>query len=452
MRYQRKGRSCNEDGVTLLIMAAAMVILLGMCALAIDLVAAYLGRVQCQRAADAAALAGASEFLSEGCTSTGGCSSKGPQEALATTQAVAVAGKNYVMGLAPTASTIATAFSYPSPEEPQITVTVYRDATHGDALPTFFAKIFGINFVNISASATAEAYNPSGGSIPVGSSCIKPFLVPNCDPNHPVVSTDSEANQNCPCGGTGVSNGDCPSGYAAGYDMSYYVDPTSGDIVHPGVCVIDPTTGACTTTSGDVGAPWALHDNAAPSQWYTIAFSTQSGEAYRTYITECAPQTLACNASLNTLNGKKVGPTDQGIDDLIHASSDGMGQGQDQMCSPSWADPSGSYCTQLPFPITGGLNNPYNLASQTFYGGPSDSIADVVLYNGVPLSPGGSTVTVQGFMTLFIQDVVHSATDDTVNAVVMQVGGCGGASGGSGSTPIASLGGSFIPIRLIRQN
>ena len=64
-----------------------MVILLGICALAIDLVAAYLGRVQCQRAADAAALAGASQFVNGGCTSTGGCSAGGSQETPAPTQA-----------------------------------------------------------------------------------------------------------------------------------------------------------------------------------------------------------------------------------------------------------------------------------------------------------------------------------------------------------------------------
>jgi hypothetical protein len=56
-------------------------------------------------------------------------------------------------------------------------------------------------------------------------------------------------------------------------------------------------------------------------------------------------------------------------------------------------------------------------------------------------------------MTIFIHDALLAANGDTVNTVVMQVGGCGAASQGNGSSPsIASLGGSFIPIRLIRQN
>jgi Putative Flp pilus-assembly TadE/G-like len=446
----------NEKGVTLLVVAAALVVMLGMCALAIDLVTGYLARVECQRAADAAALAGATQMTN--CTSSsGGCVAGGAQEALATQNAVTVAAQNPVMGLAPTSSTMATAFTYPTPEEPQITVTVYRDSTHGDALPTMFAKIFGINSMNISASSTAEAYNPSGGSHPIGVGCVKPFLVPNCDPNYPVSTGDPTANTNCPCNGAGLPNGDCAGGAKTGY-MSYYVYPAgtanAGQITHPGDCAWSGTR----CSGGDIGAPWVLHDNAAPSQWYTIAFSTQSGNAYRTYIAQCAPQSVACNGTLSTLNGKKVGPTDQGISDLIHASSDGLNEGQDFMCSPSWVASNGSCPTSpsSPFTIIGGTNNPYNMAGQQFTQSTaiSDSLSNVVLYDGSALSPGGSTVTVVGYMNLFIQQVVHSGNDDVVSGVVTQIGGCGGAQPGPGVQPppvTGAGGGSFIPIRLIHQ-
>src|SRR5579875_318095 len=164
IRFESRNCGWNDRGATLLMVAAALVFMLGMCALAIDLVTGYLARVQCQRAADAAALAGAKVFIDTGCTSTGGCG--GSQEPLATQQAVSVAAQNPVMGLAPAASTVSTSFNYPTPLDPQITVTVYRDSAHGDPVPTFFAKIFGINYMNVSASATAEAYNPSGGGTP----------------------------------------------------------------------------------------------------------------------------------------------------------------------------------------------------------------------------------------------------------------------------------------------
>ena len=86
-----------------------------------------------------------------------------------------------------------------------------------------------------------------------------------------------------------------------------------------------------------------------------------------------------------------------------------------------------------PFKVIAGANNPYGYtAGQTFdlTNGASDSFANVVLYDGSTLSPGGSTVTVQGYMSLFFQDVLHASSTDTINAVVVQVGGCG--TGGSG--------------------
>ena len=182
MRYTMNIRRRNDNGATLLLVAAGLVFMLGMCALAIDLVTGYLARVQCQRAADAAALAGAKVLANSCATTTGGCLAGGAQEALATQSAVAIAGQNSVMGLAPTSATMCpptcttgvTGFTYPNPTEPQITVTIYRDANHQDALPTLFAKIFGIDTMNISAKATAEAFNPAGNNQQITVGCVKP--------------------------------------------------------------------------------------------------------------------------------------------------------------------------------------------------------------------------------------------------------------------------------------
>jgi Flp pilus assembly protein TadG len=469
MLSKMKMRFRNDKGVTLLMVAASLTILLGMCALGIDLVAGYLARVQCQRAADAAALAGAQGFVSSTCTSTGGCAAGGLGQTMATSNALSAAAQNPVMGLAPTASTVTLAFAYPDPSEPQITVTVHRDAASGDPMPTMFAKIFGINTMNISATATAEAYN---GQVGVG--CIRPFLVPNCDPNFPVTTSDTDrmghqaANTNCPCGvsglSQGVTQGDCPVGTAADGSvyMSYYIHPSSTPsdryVLHNDVCNWSSSLGRCTV--GDIGAPWVLHNNlnqVVPSQWYTIAFSTQSGNAYSTNISQCAPEITACGSSLDTLNGKKVGPTNMGIEDLIHAkgqsTATNFNQGQDKICSPTSPGNSGP-CTSLPFLITRGSNSPYPATSQPFDVGQglSDSLINVVIYNGAPISPGGSSVMVDGYMSLFIQGVDHSAGQDNVYGIVTQIGACAsGPTGPSTNTPTSS-GGSFIPIRLIRTN
>ena len=396
----------REAGSTLYIVIVAMVGMLGMSALAIDMVSFYLGRAEAQRAADAAALAGATVFVNSGCTSgTGGCVSGGPQETPATQQAIDVGNQNLVAGQAAGVQAGDVTFSYPSPQEPQITVAVQRTSARGNGMPTFFAKIFGISTVDITASAKAEAFNPSGSNVPVGVSCLRPFLMPNCDPAHA-----APANPSCSGGG------------------GQFFD-ASGNIVHPGKY-----------PAGVIGEPWTLHSDAAPSQWYLIGFTGNSSAALRNFISQCAPAVISCGDTLNTANGTKVGPVDQGINALIHANGDGLNQGQDSI----------STVVGPPFLITGGTNNPNpSLAGRQFYS-PSDSIVSVPVYDGHGLNPGGDTVTVVGYMQMFIKDANHNGTSDDIEGVIINIGGCAGGGGGGGTPAVTSSGGSPIPIRLIR--
>lgn len=485
-----------ERGVGLLMIAAGMVLFLSAAGLAIDLVSAYVVRNEAQRVADAAALAGATVFINQGCTTTGGCVAGGPQEAEATTQAVAIAGQNLVLGQAPTSTTISTSFSYPNPNEPQITVTVYRDSAHSNAAPTFFATVFGLGSMNISASATAEAYNPSGGSTPIGVACLKPFLVPNCDPGHPVAASSLSANRNCPAvDGTVDGNGECPT--TATNCQSYFYWPantpgkTTGALLNPGLCtswVVDSTgntAGHC-TAGGVIGEPWALHDNAGPSEWYQLQFAGESGSNLRQAIQECSFQIVACNQPLNALNGVKVGPTDQGVEALINASGNGGGEGQDYItCDPTVQSSCG---TVPPFTMEGGSGNQNGMSGKQFQATTnSSSIVSVAMYegcvNGTGIGTGlacqslggcpgnGCVVKVDGFMQLFVVDAQgpngdgntqcttanqanctplgFSNSPKSVDAIVMAPGGCGSST--STAPPVVSNGGAFIPIRLIHQ-
>ncbi len=275
MRHRMSSLSSNDKGVALLVIAGGLVLMLGMCALSIDLAAGYLARVQCQRAADAAALAGAKALSN--CTTTG-CTASSAEATLATQNAIAVAAENPVMGLAPTSTTLGTTFDYShdvlasgGSGEPQITVTVYRDSVHSDAMPTFFAKVFGINSMDISASATAEAFNPGGTGTNVGVGCVKPFLVPNCDPNFPVATGNAEANPNCQCGGTGQPA--IPTAIAREASPPAILCPTMSIparaiAVHPKDCVWDSANSECDSEQWRyrraVGTPrqWSV-----PSQW-----------------------------------------------------------------------------------------------------------------------------------------------------------------------------------------
>src|SRR5689334_492520 len=89
----------DDRGSTLVIVAIVMIVLLGVSALAIDLVSFYAVRAEAQRAADAAALAGAQMFLTSGCTTApGGCISGGTQETLAIQRAKDVGAQNFLAG------------------------------------------------------------------------------------------------------------------------------------------------------------------------------------------------------------------------------------------------------------------------------------------------------------------------------------------------------------------
>lgn len=424
----REAGTGGEWGVSLVLVALSLVALLAAASLGIDLGLLYVARSEAQRAADAAALAGASAFVDSGCTSlTGGCVAGGPQETLALEQAEIVGGRNFVMGQPADIRSGDVSFSYPNPMEPQITVTVRRNVARGNAIPLLFARVFGANYAGVAATATAEAFNPSGSNVPVGFGCVAPFLVPNCDPDP---AHASPVNPSC-----------SPDGY--------FINETTGQPEYPG-----------TYPTGIVGESWQLHSYAVPSQWYLVAYNDslstqiatsndagQSASLLRQYISECAPSELACGDTVSTFNGTSVGPTDQGIDARIHAGADGPNHGQDTI------DTS----VGPPFPITGGANNPNpSLVGQTYYG-PSDSEVLVPVYGGQTLNSGGDTAKVVGFMQIFIQYASHSGSSDLINAIVLKVMGCssgGGndSSGDSGSTtPLTTTGGAPVPIRLIRK-
>ncbi|MGZ4732909.1 MAG: pilus assembly protein TadG-related protein, partial [Terriglobales bacterium] len=205
----------GERGQTIFIVAVALVVVLGMAALAVDVTFFYTAHSQAQKAADAAALAGAKAFVTSGFTSgqLGDPASGGAQaivcngsSGLADIQALAASKQNKI-GSAP-ATNFTTACNFSVPGNPQITVTLNRPD-----LPVFFGRIWGNRGVQVSATAKAEAYNPSGQTVPVEVGSVKPWLITNCD----------YTNQN-----PALLNPNCPlqlnaGGISVGAD--YFIDP-----------------------------------------------------------------------------------------------------------------------------------------------------------------------------------------------------------------------------------
>jgi hypothetical protein len=400
-----------------------MIFLLGACGLAVDLCGLYVARSEAQRAADAAALAGATVFVTSGCTYANSGYCTGAATA-ATNAAIAAGNQNLIAGQSPNIQTADVSFTALASVNPRINVAARR------TVPTFFMKIFGVLSSNVSASATAEAYNPSDstGGPTVCESCMKPFVVPNCDPN-PNYTTP--ANSLCPGPGT----------------QTYFFDPTTGNIQHPG-----------TYPSGAMGESWVLHYSGAPSQYYELDLdasppsctSGSGGAGYGQNIRTCYKGAFGCGQQLCLLTGSKTGPTIAPVQDLIHASGNGLGQGQDTI------DTS----TGPPFTIRAGSQNPLVLSGQIAVGTPISSSSSVVtlpVYDGSQLCPGGScgqTVTIKGYLQAFIQAVDHQGTDVPVSIIIMNQIGCGGVTGSCGSSGggggAVSGGGSAIPVRLVQ--
>src|SRR5579863_9016319 len=148
----------HERGQTIVLVAVSLVSLLAMAVLAIDIVTLYSARSEIQRAADAAALAGAKAIADSGITTllladAQFTSVKPWATSMANGRINAVLQQNLIAGAAPTLTSATIDWSRQG--NPQITVKLTSSN-----LPTFFSKIWGGTASTAAAAATAEAYNP----------------------------------------------------------------------------------------------------------------------------------------------------------------------------------------------------------------------------------------------------------------------------------------------------
>jgi len=423
--------------------AASLVVLLGLAGLAIDLAALYVGRSEAQRAADAAALAGAKTFVTSGytvgsVTASDLCptSATSPPSGIAGTAAASEGASNTVGGqtLAASQFTATCDFSHNVvggiSNDPLITVSVMA------SMPTFFMKIFGITSENVSAIATAEAFNPTGTSACF--SCIKPFFLPNCD-YYPAHVTAANTNSLCPP----------QNGQAGGYWVYPPNSANEGKTPNPG----DYPTGIR-------GEPWQLHTNSGPSKWFEIAFSempnssgsncsgTQSKTQFEESVYQCTTVAYACGDKLCALDGKANGPNGHSVGCLITYG---------QSCNSQNVTSVDSISTVPPFTMTAGAGNPFTSSGTITQ---SASLVTVPIYDGSQMSPGNSqglAVSIVGWMQLFIKDIQHQGQNDNIDVIVLNATGCGTSGSGGGSNSCASGGGAvgggggFLPVRLVQN-
>src|SRR5215469_4485990 len=187
--HGRKHARNGERGVTMIIVVIAMLSMLAMVALAVDVITLYAARGEAQRGADSAALAAAKMLVDMGVTADPTNSAlQTTAQTAATKIATNVATQVAIAGRQVQSADVTV--TYPNTgqasvgENPTVAVSVNRPN-----LPTFFSRIWNGGALSVSATATAEGFNPSNSAgitgttgLPVVSRCVKPFLLPNCDP------------------------------------------------------------------------------------------------------------------------------------------------------------------------------------------------------------------------------------------------------------------------------
>lgn len=274
----------DERGSALVIIALSITALLSILALAVDLGMLFTARGEAQRVADAAALAGAGSFLER---PTDGERARGV--------AVDYASRNDVRKESVTLE----------PEDVEVDVaaqrvrvTVRRTAERGNAIATWFARVFGVEEVDVAAVATAVA-SPAGAA-----TCLKPFTLPDG-------WDDADEDET--------------------YDPGEYYDQTEtgyGSDWRNGVPAKNGIDPPGTMYEDDFGRPLLIKEGTPEetivASWYfpwdvpqVDGAPAVGADRYRWNIINCNTSVIHLGDEYMVENGNMTGPTKQGVQELI---------------------------------------------------------------------------------------------------------------------------------------
>lgn len=277
----------DERGSTIVLVAVSMTALLSAVALAVDVGMLLNARAEAQRAADAAAMAGAGILIDAPL-----------DEAGARAAAIEFGGYNTIHGepvvVLPEDVDV-------DLEQGLVRVRVRRSASRGNALPTWFAQIFGVDQVDVGATAAAAVATGTTAT------CLKPWAV---------MDGFYDAN------GNGTYDDGLDTYQDALHDYAYGTD--DGSAYRNGLDgnSFDKDVGRqLVLKQGDPQAtiqpgwffPWDIPQDGTPAS---------GGDKYRWNITHCNPNPISVDEEYMVENGNMIGPTKQGVGDLIAMDSD----------------------------------------------------------------------------------------------------------------------------------
>jgi hypothetical protein len=502
----------REAGITMVLVALAMVAIIAMAALSIDVVTLYLARMEAQRSADAGALAAARVISISGLTGDPTNSSGywsqicGGSTGIATQAAVAAATQSTVDAVAPTvqvryfaggaspvpdcSSGLPAAFGV----NPLVSVQVTRNN-----LPTFFSRIWGNAGNTVTATAVAEAFNSSnsgnvgngttGTITPVQPRCVKPWMVWNKDPLNPGPVQNRNYNPNNPQAGPPQFFCDQPNPSNPGGNpvpCNSLVDQGDGQIFHPGINLngLQSDGSPSLTSTAVIGEAFWLSANCErigssciPRSTkfeanYNNEFGYQQGPPNLLYLAGQAPSVnpvaVPSCSSGTSMYQQAIAGCDQstvyhcGVQNMntIDMSENPGGFTNDTTdgvsCLINEADPAGSQPTgqdtinlsSYPFQMLAGSSNPL-VGNGLTPGTPITSSSSIV---SLPIIDNTTSVpgggTKQVTVVGFLQVFINSV--DQYGNVEVTVLNVTGCSNGTGQ-PVgtAVTGSSPVPVRLI---
>jgi hypothetical protein len=259
----------------------------------------WASRGQAQNAADAAALAGA---IARAYDDFGDKSATGP----AVRAALAMAAQHRVFGEPPNITAADVTFPLcPDGTDACVRVDVFRNAGRSP-LPTFFARLVGVNEQGVRATATAQA------AIGNATNCLKPWAVADkWAERRPVTANWTTTSTFDRYDNKGVLLAD---------PVDYYIPPGEsgpGTGFHP--------FNEDGTLSSDYGLKITLKfgdpndESQLQSGWFQPLALTNSvgGNDYRTNIASCVGGSYEVGNTITTEPGNMIGPTKQGVGDLV---------------------------------------------------------------------------------------------------------------------------------------
>jgi Flp pilus assembly protein TadG len=317
----------NQRGTVIIQVAVSLLALLALSSFVFDYGVMWASRGQAQTSADAGALAGAISLAFD----------SGTDFDAARARAIALAQANRVWGEAPSVTDADVTFPPCPPGAPGvpdtcIKVDVYRNQARNNALPTFFARLAGVTDQGVRATATAQIV--TGNT----TECLKPWAIidrwdeyneAGGEPDYPNPDPDFLPSSTFDRYSTGLGN-------TPPQEPDLYVPPSAAG----------PGTGF--RLPADLGRQFAIkvdtNTNATVSAGWFRAIrlprldGQTGGNVYRDNITSCGglPSSFAspdteCPATIGNADaafwaergcfatepGNMVGPTAQGIDELV---------------------------------------------------------------------------------------------------------------------------------------